>query len=540
MTPAAEGERFPGKGVRIATAVLLAFLAFLLVAGECAAGSEPLSAVSGHAAMNHQLEMEIPVGETRIVPVTGVIRAAVGDPSIVDIAVIGPDLILANAKAPGKTSLHLWTDSGVEFVTVTSFRDLAPLIGQATELIGIETLRLTPVGSSVILEGSVDSLEQKERALKIASAFFGDVVDLVSAPGADEGIGSTGLASLEDTVSSELPDETGDAIGPAGSVVEEDLRAISRIRLADALDSLLSEERVHSGFFGEKLVIEGQVEDQNALERLDTIVSECWEDAVTIIDVSNPLQVLIRALIVEVDRSDLAEIGITIGSYDPNTGDVLPWTVVLQHLADNIWSPLAGRSPVAKLRALERDGAIRILAAPSILTVSGGEASFLAGGEIPIYLGISDDRVIFEWREYGVLLHVAATVDRLGLISLDIQPEVTELDPDRGLSVGDYVIPAFTTRRVKTSVVVQDGQTVAIGGLLSTKVTKIVEKLPVLADLPVVGALFQSTRFQKGQTELVVLITPEIVRATGSTDAESLIVRDMEGVPASLWSETLH
>ena len=122
---------------------------------------------------------------------------------------------------------------------------------------------------------------------------------------------------------------------------------------------------------------------------------------------------------------------------------------------------------------------------------------------------------------------------------LDIQPEVTELDPDRGLSVGDYVIPAFTTRRVKTSVVVQDGQTVAIGGLLSTKVTKIVEKLPVLADLPVVGALFQAPG-SEGPDGLVVLITPEIVRATGSTDAESLIVPDMEGVPASLWSETLH
>jgi pilus assembly protein CpaC len=147
---------------------------------------------------------------------------------------------------------------------------------------------------------------------------------------------------------------------------------------------------------------------------------------------------------------------------------------------------------------------------------------------------MSDGRVIFEWREYGVLLYVKATVDRLGLVSLNIEPEVTELDLDRGLRVGDYVVPAFTTRRVKTSVVIQDGQTIAIGGLFSTKVTKIVEKLPVLADLPIIGALFQSTSFQKGQTELIILITPEIVRAAGSTDPGSLIAPDMEDVPASL------
>ena len=109
-------------------------------------------------------------------------------------------------------------------------------------------------------------------------------------------------------------------------------------------------------------MIEGQVEDQKrsgaAGHHRVRVLGRCGDDHRCL----EPSPVLIRALIVEVDRSDLAEIGITIGSYDPNTGDVLPWTVVLQHLADNIWSPLAGRSPVAKLRALERDGAIRILA----------------------------------------------------------------------------------------------------------------------------------------------------------------------------------
>lgn len=537
MTPAI-GERFPGKGIRIAIAACLAFFGVLFVFAECA-GSEPLSQVSGEGETAQQLEMEIPVGETRIVPVTGVTRAAVGDPSIVDIAVVGPDLILANAKAPGKTSLHLWTDSGVEFVAVTAYLDRTAALDQATQLIGIETVRLTPVGSSVILEGSVDSQEQRDRALKIASAFFEDIVDLVIVPGEEQGTAAavidrgTDLASGEGAEPSDSPDTTGVA-RRARSIFEEDLRGVSKIRIADALDSFLAEERVDSRFFGERLVIEGQVEDQNALERLDTIVSECWEDAVTIVDVSNPLQVLIRALIVEVDRSDLAEIGITAGTLDPNTGDVLPWTALLQNAVADIWSPLPGRFPVAKLQALERDGSMRILAAPSLLTVSGGEASFLAGGEIPVYLGMSDGRIIFEWREYGVLLYVKATVDRLGLISLNIEPEVTELDPDPGLRVGDYIIPAFTTRRVKTSVVVQDGQTIAIGGLLSTKVTKIVEKLPVLADLPVIGALFQSTSYQKGQTELIILITPEVVRANGSTDPGSLIAPDMEDVPTSL------
>ena len=403
------GDLLPVRGARIASAIFLAFLALLLVLAE-SAEAESQAGACGQAAVTQQLEMEIPVGETRIVPVTGVIRAAVGDPSIADIAVIGPDLILANAKAPGKTSLHLWTDSGVEFVTVTSYLDLTAAVDHATELIGVETLRLTPAGSSMILEGSVDSQELKDRALMIASAFFEDVVDLVRVPSEEDSGASaatdrgTSLASHAGTESSEQPLSTTGADRRAESIFEDDFFGVPKIRIADALDSLLSEERVNSRFFGEKLVIEGQVEDQNALERLDTLVSECWDDAVTIVDVSNPLQVLIRALIVEVDRSDLAEIGITGGSGDPSTGDVLPWTVVLQNAVADIWSPVPGRFPAAKLRALDRDGTIRILAAPSILTASGGEASFLAGGEIPVYLGMSDGRVIFEWREYSTAL----------------------------------------------------------------------------------------------------------------------------------------
>lgn len=176
------GLFFSRRAARRSAVSLCILLVSLFAVCDCS-GSEVLGDLSDESMVTQLLEMAIPVGETRIVPVDDVTRAAVGDPSIVDIVVIGPDLILANAKAPGKTSLHFWTDSGVEFVTVTSYRDLSEVIDQAAKLIGTDSVRLTPAGSSVILEGFVESNEQKERIAKIAAAYFGDVVDLLKTPG---------------------------------------------------------------------------------------------------------------------------------------------------------------------------------------------------------------------------------------------------------------------------------------------------------------------------------------------------------------------
>ena len=202
MIPTRAG-RFQSRAARRSAALLCILLVSLLAAFDCS-GSEVPSELSDQPQVTQLLEMAIPVGETRIIPVRQVTRAAVGDPSIVDIVVIGPDLILANAKAPGKTSLHFWTDSGIEFVTVTSYRDLSEVIDQAAELIGTDTVRLTLAGSSVILEGFVESGEQKERIVKIAAAYFGDVVDLLKAPGA----GSTEDEQIRDGILS-LIDGTG-------------------------------------------------------------------------------------------------------------------------------------------------------------------------------------------------------------------------------------------------------------------------------------------------------------------------------------------
>lgn len=194
MIPTRAGRSFR-RAARSGAVSLCILLVSLFAAFDCSA-SEVSSELEDQPFVTQLLEMAIPVGETRIVPVGQVTRAAVGDPSIVDIVVIGPDLILANAKAPGRTSLHFWTDSGVEFVTVTSYRDLSEVIDQAAGLIGVDTVRLTPAGPSVVLEGFVESSEQKERIVKIATAFFGDVVDLLKAPGA----GSTEDEQVRDSI----------------------------------------------------------------------------------------------------------------------------------------------------------------------------------------------------------------------------------------------------------------------------------------------------------------------------------------------------
>ncbi len=178
---------------------------------------------------------------------------------------------------------------------------------------------------------------------------------------------------------------------------------------------------------------------------------------------------------------------------------------------------LSNRLQVA-VNALEVKGAARLLAEPDLVTLSGETASFLAGGQIPVPEVGATGTPAFGFQPYGVGLSFTPTVLKNGVINLVVKPEVSEIDRANAVTVAGTTVPALTTRKASTTLELHDGQSFMLGGLLQSDGTNDVNQLPWLGDMPVLGALFRSTDYQKKETDLVILVTPHIVRPMTPTD----------------------
>lgn len=164
------------------------------------------------------------------------------------------------------------------------------------------------------------------------------------------------------------------------------------------------------------------------------------------------------------------------------------------------------------LDMLKEHGLSKIMAEPTLIAESGQAAEFLVGGEFPVPIPQQFSQVTIKFKEFGVGLKFTPTVLSEGRISLIVNPEVSELDFANGITLNGFQIPSLTTRKVKTVVELGDGQSFAIAGLLQDNIRETVAKYPLLGDIPVLGALFRSTSFQKNETELIVIVTPHLVK----------------------------
>jgi pilus assembly protein CpaC len=164
------------------------------------------------------------------------------------------------------------------------------------------------------------------------------------------------------------------------------------------------------------------------------------------------------------------------------------------------------------VEALARAGALTILAEPNLTAVTGQTASFLAGGEIPVPVPQGrDGAVAVDYKPFGVSLDFTPTIIRTNRIALHVRPSVSAISQFGAVKVGNATVPSFTVRRADTTVELASGQTFALAGLFERQMSEDVDKLPLLGDIPVVGALFRSDKFRRDETELVILITPYLV-----------------------------
>jgi pilus assembly protein CpaC len=184
----------------------------------------------------------------------------------------------------------------------------------------------------------------------------------------------------------------------------------------------------------------------------------------------------------------------------------------------------------ALVDALATEGLVSILAEPTLTPMSGEKASFLAGGEfpIPIVQGTNNNAISIDYRKYGISLDFTPTVLSDKVISLYVKPEVSELSTEGAVTLNNFQIPALTTRRTETTVQLGSGESLVIAGLIQNKFSTQIDKLPGAGDVPVLGPLFRSSRFQKNESELIIVVTPYIVRPAANNRAFPLPTEDVQ------------
>jgi pilus assembly protein CpaC len=286
------------------------------------------------------------------------------------------------------------------------------------------------------------------------------------------------------------------------------------------------------------VVMSGTVSDPRIAAQADAVIQAAGFKTVNLLEspVKDLKQVQLLVRVAEVNRSRIRELGSSYqyqaspgvggfasGGGPANAGDVAKG--VLSSTFSSLNLLVLGGNMATMIRALQTQGALRALAEPNLIAMDGQQASFLAGGEYPVPIvqgtgGTSTVTVVF--KEYGVRLNFKPTIIDEDHIRLELEPEVSTLDFANGVKFQGFVIPGLRTRRAHTGVELRDGQSFALAGLLDNSETKSLSKVPGLGDIPILGNLFKSTQFQKNESELMFIVTAQMVKPVNRDDLPAM------------------
>jgi len=425
--------------------------------------------------------LHLRVGSSKVVktpfPVT---RISVGNPEIADIVVISDREIYINGLTPGVTNLTLWgSKSRFTSSTVTVEADITLLKEKLHQILPKEKIGVETAGNSVVLSGEVSSPVAQQTAITLAEGFLG--------------IKSGGGGAVEDPKASRTSLQSAGAGGTAtqqGATGASEKGRVINLMHVGGVQQVMVEVRVAE--------IQRDVGREIGVNFLG--IDRQGNFALSMLNQLTSLNSFTRGFSsttfdTKVSTAISAMAGFTTGSW--------MWTMFFD--------------------VLKTQGLGRILAEPNLVATSGQEASFLAGGQFPVPVpqpGAGGSVVTIEWKNFGVELVFTPVVLDEGKIALKVMPTVSELDfTTAPVIISGLQIPGLRIRNTKTHVEVKDGQTFAIAGLLSDTHRNAINKFPVLGDIPILGALFRSSKYQKNETELVILVTPRLVKPLTTTAA---------------------
>jgi pilus assembly protein CpaC len=407
------------------------------------------SAASGASFQDSSNELSVAVGKTVLVDcVRPATRVAIGLGEVAEASAVTPTEIMVNGKAPGETSLIIWDDRG-----------------------GRQFFNVTVRASTAALDNNIEALRRE-----LATELPGQGVKVTS---------ENGIIYLRGTA--------------------KDLISTSRaVQIASTAGKVVNLMNVE-------------------------------------VPKSEP-QIMLKVRFAAVDRSKARSLGINLFNLGQgnwiggiSTGQFAPPTIssgggsssssggvssggTTATISDNLnlFAYIPGLNSGASIKALETNGVVEVLAEPNIVAINGQEASFLAGGEYPYPMvqGTSAGgaaAVTIMFKQYGVRLNFIPTITPRGTIRLQVAPEVSSLDFSNAIQISGFNVPAISTRKVKTEVELNDGATFVIGGLIDNRESETFEKIPFIGDIPILGKFFQSKVKNRTNTELMVLVTPEIV-----------------------------
>jgi pilus assembly protein CpaC len=378
----------------------------------------------------------------------------------------------------------------------------------------------------------------------------------LSAPMSDVFVANDGIADVQVRSSTQLyvfgkgrGETTVYATGKNGRVVyAANVRVGNNISSVDEMLSLaMPEASIRATPMNNLVLLTGTVSSPTDVEEAQRLVQAYVGEGTQVVSrlrSAVPLQVNLKVRIAEINRSLVKEIGVNLLSRDTSGGGTLfgigrgnpgtikpivgtpdPLTGVPREFGNTVtfnsivggttlgmFGRILGLDVLGSLDLLENDGVVTTLAEPNLTALSGETASFLAGGEFPVPVSQSLGSVTIEYKQYGVGLAFTPIVLADGRISMRVRPEVSELTNEGSIRLNGFDVPGLTTRRAETTVELGSGQSFMLAGLLRNANTNNVEKAPFLGDLPVLGALFRSTKYRRSETELVIIVTPYLVR----------------------------
>ena len=442
-------------------------------------------------------------GHSVVLPVPGLSRVAVGDGSIAGVVPIGTTQLVINAKTPGHTTVMVWAGTQrIDYeVTVVhaGLNDVAQIIRAAVPYPGIQVVSF---GRTVLVRGTVDDMQQ--------------FVDLSSL-----------LKRFDGTIISGVKDKN-----------SSDNKAviINAVTVAHSLGSIQREFRNDTGVKGLQIepddkgniIVSGQVQDrmqaERVLQRAKTLAGPYLAAEGKILDrieVARSSEVGIKVFVLEVDRTALNQLGIQLQSATPddpihpvkyNIGPPsFPVTEAGAANGLNVSSFFRTTLLAPTLDLIMQSGHARVLSSPNLVTTPGNKATFLVGGQIPYVVSTGLGQVSIVFKDYGVQLAVTPTILADGSIQTAITPDISNLDYQNAVQVNGFFVPALKESTLSTNLITRNGQSVIMGGLLNRVEQRTISKIPILSQIPVLGQLFQSTRYQDGETDVVFVMTPTII-----------------------------
>lgn len=432
--------------------------AALLAAGGAALfAAQPALAQVSLASGIDAGQLDVPINKSQVLrtdrPYS---KALIGNPEIADIVPISQTSVYVLGKKAGTTSLTLYDRSNrlIAVVDVVVGPDVMTLKRQLADLMPGDAVGARMSNESVILEGSVPSALQADHAVQIAETYApGKVVNLLS-------ISSSQQVMLE-------------------------------VRFAEVKRSALTQIGVNWDVLSGAGKLQGIAGGGSSLTPGGTTTTTSTVGGVTTTTTGAGPALLTHGAIV-------GSFGIISRAFRA-----------------------FGENFNVTLDALERKGAVTTLAEPTLIALSGETASFLAGGEFPVPVvqnvgggntGNNAAAFTVQWKPFGVSLAFTPTVLADGVINMVVAPEVSSIDPSASIVINNLTIPGLQTRRAKTVIEIRDGESFAMAGLIRKDFQDTIRQVPLLGSIPIIGSLFRSTGFQHEETELVIIVTPRLVR----------------------------